>query len=90
MITHKAIHARYRTWLREYVDDKTLRKWMSDDVRWITEGVFTASICVGPYPIREVGKHAQISIPRMLRVEWYAQELERRANGGTVAEKVRL
>lgn len=78
MPTDRQVHARYRAWLREYVDDKTLRKWMSDDVRWITEGVSTASICVGPYPITHFGTHQKIDVPRMLRVEWYAQELARR------------
>lgn len=87
----------YVEWLKT-VDTAHLRAWMLKEVKLITEGNEFAVIYEGPYPIKqenekddEVKRMCRIvEVPRTQRLQWFAAELERRANGGTVAEKVRL
>jgi hypothetical protein len=82
--------ASYREWLRDYVPDHTLREWLAEDAKLITEGKETASICKGPYPIVKAESYLMVKVRLSERLQWYAEELERRENGGEAAPKVRV
>lgn len=89
----------YEDWLKT-VDTETLQNWLKREIKLIMEGNELAVVFKGPYPvIQETGDSDEdfanicgplVEVPRMQRLQWFATELERRANGGTVAENVRL
>jgi len=83
--------ASYREWLRDYVTDEQLQEWLVADAKLVTEGKEIASICKGPYPIVTFENYfPMVKVRRSERLQWYAEELERRENGGAIAPKVRV